>query len=93
MKSCVCIEYSFLLVTDRHCGVVSRGIIHHRQGHVSDSIASVPANAHAVAANRSTVDSSQLVDQNVVAGSVITVAVVNELCVGKPVVAVVEHCV
>ena len=79
------------LVSNRHCRVITSSIIHHRQCYISDAIASVPADAHAVAANRSTIDSGQLVHDDVIAGVIITVAVENELGVCEPVAAIVEH--
>lgn len=79
------------LVSNRQCRVIASGIINHRQCCKSDAITTVPADGHAIAANRYSVGSGQLVDHEVIAGVVITVAVVNELGVCKPVVTVVEH--
>lgn len=79
------------LVSNRHRRVITCGVIHHRQCYKSDSIASIPADAHAVAVNRSAVDSGQLVQHDVIARIVISIAVENELSVCESVVAIVEH--
>lgn len=66
-------------------------IVHHRECYESDAIATVPAHGHAIAAYRNSVDSAQLVGDDVIAAVVIPVAVVNELGVSEAVAAIVEH--